>query len=36
VQLQSVDIPLADSHFWTMEGSVGVARLCQEFGLTWG
>jgi glucarate dehydratase len=36
VQLQSVDIPLADPHFWTMEGSVGVARLCQEFGLTWG
>jgi glucarate dehydratase len=36
VQLQSVDIPLADPHFWTMEGSVGVARLCREFGLTWG
>jgi glucarate dehydratase len=36
VQLQSVDIPLADPHFWTMDGSVAVARLCQEFGLTWG
>ncbi|NLE68614.1 MAG: glucarate dehydratase [Clostridiales bacterium] len=36
VALQSVDIPLADPHFWTMEGSVGVAQLCNHFGLTWG
>jgi glucarate dehydratase len=36
VQLQSVDIPLADPHFWTMRGSVRVAQMCQEFGLTWG
>ena len=36
IQLQSVDIPLADPHFWTMRGSVRVAQLCQEFGLTWG
>lgn len=36
VQLQSVDIPLADPHFWTMEGSVRVAMLCETFGLTWG
>jgi glucarate dehydratase len=36
IQLQSVDIPLADPHFWTMEGSVRVARLCEMFGLTWG
>lgn len=36
VQLQSVDIPLADPHFWTMEGSVRVAMLCEMFGLTWG
>jgi glucarate dehydratase len=36
VQLQSVDIPLADPHFWTMQGSVRVAQLCQMFGLTWG
>ena len=36
VQLHSVDIPLADPHFWTMRGSVRVAQLCQEFGLTWG
>ncbi len=36
IQLQSVDIPLADPHFWTMQGSVRVAHLCQTFGLTWG
>ncbi|WAJ28497.1 glucarate dehydratase [Antarcticirhabdus aurantiaca] len=36
VQLQSVDIPLADPHFWTMQGSVRVAQLCQMFGLTFG
>ncbi|MBV8503683.1 MAG: glucarate dehydratase [Paucibacter sp.] len=34
--LQSVDIPLADPHFWTMQGSVRVAQLCEMFGLTWG
>lgn len=32
----AVDIPLADPHFWTMEGSVRVAQLCNDFGLTWG
>jgi glucarate dehydratase len=36
IQLQSVDIPLADPHFWTMQGSVRVAQLCAMFGLTWG
>jgi len=36
VQLQSVDIPLADPHFWTMQGAVRVAQWCQQFGLTWG
>lgn len=36
IMLQSVDIPLADPHFWTMEGSVRVAMLCNMFGLTWG
>ncbi len=36
VALQSVDIPLADPHFWTMSGSVRVGQLCNEFGLTWG
>jgi glucarate dehydratase len=34
--LQSVSIPLADPHFWTMQGSVRVAQLCQAMGLTWG
>ncbi|KVN15920.1 MULTISPECIES: enolase C-terminal domain-like protein [unclassified Burkholderia] len=34
--LQAVDIPLADPHFWTMQGSVRVAQLCDEWGLTWG
>ena len=34
--LQSVDIPLADPHFWTLQGSVRVAQLCQMWGLTWG
>ncbi|MRV73696.1 glucarate dehydratase [Duganella sp. FT92W] len=36
IQLQSVDIPLADPHFWTMQGSVRVAQLCDAWGLTWG
>jgi glucarate dehydratase len=34
--LQSVDIPLADPHFWTLQGSVRVAQLCQMHDLTWG
>jgi len=36
LKLQAVDIPLADPHFWTMEGSVKVAEVCQKHGLTWG
>ena len=36
LSLQSVDIPLADPHFWTMAGSVRVAQLCRDWGLTWG
>jgi glucarate dehydratase len=36
LQLHSVDIPLADPHFWTMAGSVRVAQICNELGLTWG
>jgi glucarate dehydratase len=36
IQLQSVDIPLADPHFWTMAGSVRVAQMCNDWGLTWG
>ncbi|MEV5009266.1 enolase C-terminal domain-like protein [Streptomyces sp. NPDC055692] len=34
--LRSVDIPLADPHFWTMQGSVRVAQLCNDTGMTWG
>ena len=36
IRSNAVDIPLADPHFWTMHGSVRVAQLCNEFGLTWG
>lgn len=36
IRTNAVDIPLADPHFWTMAGSVRVAQLCHEFGLTWG
>jgi glucarate dehydratase len=36
IRINAVDIPLADPHFWTMAGSVRVAQVCNEFGLTWG
>ncbi|USP39475.1 glucarate dehydratase [Acinetobacter sp. XS-4] len=36
IQLQAVDIPLADPHFWTLEGSVRVSQLCNMYNLTWG
>lgn len=36
IALNSVDIPLADPHFWTMAGSVRVGQMCNDFGLTWG
>jgi glucarate dehydratase len=36
IQLHAVDIPLADPHFWTMQGSVRVAQICRDHGLTWG
>ncbi|MBI5114140.1 MAG: glucarate dehydratase [Rhodovulum sp.] len=36
LMLQAVDIPLADPHFWTLQGSVRVAQTCRDFGLTWG
>jgi hypothetical protein len=36
LSLQSVDIPLADPHFWTMQGSVRVGQTCNDWGLTWG
>ena len=34
--LNAVDIPLADPHYWTLQGAVRVAELCEAFGLTWG
>ncbi len=36
LQLSAIDIPLADPHFWTMQGSVRVAQVCRDWGLTWG
>ena len=36
IRLAAVDIPLADPHFWTMRGSLRVAQICRDFGLTWG
>jgi len=36
IRSHAVDIPLADPHFWTMAGSVRVAQLCDDWGLTWG
>ncbi|MGJ4943063.1 glucarate dehydratase [Bradyrhizobium sp. HKCCYLS1011] len=36
LRLAAVDIPLADPHFWTMQGSVRVAQTCRDNGLTWG
>lgn len=35
-KLDAVTIPLADPHFWTMRGSVRLAQLCAEWGMTWG
>lgn len=34
--LKSIDIPLADPHFWTMNGSVRVGQMCNDFGMMWG
>ncbi|MEO7598395.1 MAG: glucarate dehydratase [Opitutus sp.] len=36
LKLEAVDIPLADPHFWTMQGSVKVAEVCRDHGLMWG
>ena len=35
LRLGAVDIPLADPHFWTMQGSTRVAQTCRDNGLTW-
>ena len=34
--LKCVDIVLADPHFWGFEGSVRMAQLLNDWGLTWG
>jgi len=34
--LHSVDIILADPHFWTLNGSVRMAHLLNDWGYTWG
>jgi glucarate dehydratase len=36
IELQAVDVPLADCHFWTLRGAVRVSELCDLWGLTWG
>lgn len=36
IRSNAIDIPLADPHFWTMGGSVRVAQMCHDFGVTWG
>ncbi|WP_148254166.1 enolase C-terminal domain-like protein [Aidingimonas lacisalsi] len=36
LMLRSVDIPLADPHFWTLSGAVRVSQLCRDHGMTWG
>ncbi len=36
IALRAVDIPLADPHFWTMQGAVRVSETCGDNGLTWG
>ena len=34
--LKSVDIVLADPHFWGFGGSVRMAQILNDWGLTWG
>lgn len=34
--LKSVDIVLADPHFWGFDGSVRMAQILNDWGLTWG
>lgn len=36
LQLNAIDIPLADPHFWTMRNAHTVAQLCNEWGLITG
>ncbi|MDR3258788.1 MAG: glucarate dehydratase [Fusobacteriaceae bacterium] len=34
--LKSVDIVLADPHFWGFDGSVRMSQILNDWGLTWG
>lgn len=34
--LKAVDIVLADPHFWGLEGSLRMASILNDWGLTWG
>ena len=34
--LRAVDIVLADPHFWGFDGSVRMAQILNDWGLTWG
>lgn len=36
VTAKSIDIVLADPHFWTMSGSVRCGQLLNDWGMTWG
>jgi len=36
LMLRSIDIPLADPHFWTLSGAVRVSQLCANHGMVWG
>ncbi|MBQ9153217.1 MAG: glucarate dehydratase [Solobacterium sp.] len=36
LSLRSVDIVLADPHFWGFEGTIRMSQLLQSWGLTWG
>lgn len=36
INQKSIDIVLADPHFWTMRGSVRIAQVLNDWGLTWG
>lgn len=36
LQLNAIDIPLADPHFWTLRSAATIAQLCNEWHLTMG
>ena len=36
LQMKAIDIVLADPHFWGIEGTLRVAAILNDWGLTWG